>query len=231
VIFQQADRAPWIFNVAAIYRPKKPTLDNRTLYFHWDYFAKTMEAADGEAPNVGVIVLEVAPGADAIAVMRSVDEMFENGPQVVQTTTEAEFQRQFVSMLGNVPQLVFFIGVGVFAAILLACINTMLMAAREQVRDVGILKALGFTDRAVAGLMIGQAMVLCGIGGGAGILFARMTEVGLGAALGSNLPGYAIQPGTYGIAVFITLACGVLAGIVPARNAGALRPVEALRRS
>jgi ABC-type antimicrobial peptide transport system permease subunit len=58
-----------------------------------------------------------------------------------------------------------------------------------------------------------------------------MTEVGLGAALGSNLPGYAIQPGTYGIAVFITLACGVLAGIVPARNAGALRPVEALRRS
>ena len=52
-------------------------------------------------------------------------------------------------------------------AILLACVNTMLMAGREQTHDVGILKALGFEDGSVFGLLLAQSLLLCLLGGGA----------------------------------------------------------------
>jgi putative ABC transport system permease protein len=65
--------------------------------------------------------------------------------------TEAEFQRQFVTMFGNIPLFLGWIGGGVLLAILLACINTMLMAMREQTTDIGIIKSVGFTDGAMFG--------------------------------------------------------------------------------
>src|SRR5262245_3850453 len=105
VIFQKADGSAWEFTVAAIYKPAKATIDNRTLYFHFDYLEKTVEEAIGTAPGVGVIVIEKEATATAASIMSAVDALFENGPQRVQTTTEAEFNRQFLTMIGSLPKL------------------------------------------------------------------------------------------------------------------------------
>jgi len=228
-IFPKPDGGAWEFEVIGIYRPTRNTLDNRTFFFHWKYFENVMEQVWGIPPQVGVIVLEAEEGAQATEIMARVDTMFENGPQRVQTTTEAEFTRQFVSMVGNVPRLVGFIGIGVFLAILLGTVNTMLMAAREQTHDVGILKAVGFTDGSMFRLLLAQSLFLCGFGGGLGILLALITQPGISKAMGTFFPGYAVQMGTIGEAVAFTLAVGVLAGIVPALNASRLETVEALR--
>ncbi|MEM8884289.1 MAG: FtsX-like permease family protein [Planctomycetota bacterium] len=230
-LFPLPGGAPWEFVVGGIYRPKKPSLDRQTLFFQWDYFSETQEALTGEPPAVGVYVLEADAGADVTQVMAGVDRLFENGPQRVQTTTEAEFNRQFVSMVGNVPRLVMFIGTGVFLAILLACINTMMLAAREQTHDIGILKALGFTDRTMFSLLLTQSLVLCGIGGGAGILLALGLEGWFNNALAASTGGFIIKGETIAWAVVAMLAVGLLSGIVPARRAQGLNTVDALRRS
>jgi putative ABC transport system permease protein len=229
-LFPHPDGSAWEFQVRAIYGPRKATLDERTLFFHWEYFEESMASALGQPPNVGVYVIELAPGADATEVMARTDALFVNGPQRVQTTTESEFNRQFVSMIGNVPKLLGAIGGGVFVAILLACVNTMLMAAREQTRDVGILKALGFTDGAVARLQLAQSLVLCGLGGGFGVALALATQSGIAGAIGRYFPGYEVRAGTILAAATLTAAVGLLAGIVPARGAARLNAVEALRR-
>ena len=229
VIFQKADRSAWEFQVAAIYRPAKATLDNRTLYFRWDHFEKTMEDEAGQAPSVGVIVIETEPGTNPTAVMAAVDGLFENGPQRVQTTTEREFQLQFVSMVGNLPALLGYIGTLVLFAILLACVNTMLMQAREQIREIGVMKALGFSDGATAVVLLLQALLLVGAGGALGIGLAYVSQGGIGAMLGPNLPGYAVRPGTFAAAIVVILLLGMLAGAVPARMAARLRTAEAMR--
>ena len=228
-LFPQPDGSAWEFEVAAIYHPTKPNFDNRTLFFHWDYFAQTMREIDGEEPNVGTFVIKLESGADATAVMATVDELFANGPQRVQTTTEAEFNRQFVSMIGNLPRFIGAIGGGVFVAILLACVNTMLMAGREQIHDVGILKALGFSGGSVLALLLVQSMVLCSIGGGIGIALAWMSSPGISAAMGQFFPGYEVKPATLVLAAAITLGIGLLAGIFPAWQASKRSPVEDLR--
>jgi putative ABC transport system permease protein len=228
-LFQKADGSAWEFQVAAIYRPEKATVDDRTFFFHWDLFEETMKEAMGETPQVGVFVIELDPGADVPAVMAAVDGLFENGPQRVQTTTEAEFNRQFVSMVGNVPRLVSFIGGGVLLAILLACVNTMLMQGREQLREIGVMKALGFSDGSAALFLLSQSILLVGTGGALGIGLALLTQPGIAGFLNRYFPGYEIRPMTIAAAIGVTVVLGLLAGAVPARVAERTRTVEAMR--
>lgn len=229
-IFPPAEGETWSFRVAGIYRPGSSSVDARTMYFRWDYFQRTLEEGpDRFTPGMGVLMLRTAPDADQQRLMADVERMFEHGPQRVQCTTEAEFQAQFVSMVGNVPFFVASIGGGVLIAILLACVNTMLMAGREQTHDVGILKALGFTDRTAFTVLIGQSLLLCALGGGLGVLAALQTEPMIARALGVMFPNYAVAPETVALGLAISVGIGLVAGIMPAWTAGRLRVVEALR--
>ncbi|MFT4543532.1 MAG: putative ABC transport system permease protein [Planctomycetota bacterium] len=229
-LFPRNDGAPWEFHLAGVYKSDSSNVDNNQLFFHFDYLRESLEGGSASGPpGVGVYVLKTASGTDQIETMAAVDGMFENGPQVVQTTTEAEFQAQFVSMVGNIPMFVSSIGGGVTIAVLLAVLNTMLMAGREQRRDIGILKALGFTDTNVATLMMGQSLVLVLLGGGLGIALAKGTSEILTGVLGTMFPGYTIAPSVMLGAAVLTLGIGLLAGIMPALSARRLEVVDALR--
>jgi putative ABC transport system permease protein len=221
--------AAWEFKVAAIYDADEPYIDRSAMFFHWDYFAETYEAAQGRAPECGTFVYTPAAGADLDAVSAAVDELFAGGPMRTQTVTESEFNRQFVGMIGGLPRLLGFLGFGVFVAILFAVVNTMLMASREQTHDIGVLKALGFSDGRVAGLMLAQSLALCVIGGVAGLVFSKFMEAGIRAGLASMFPGFRIEAGTMLLAFAVAAGLGLVAGFVPAVVARRLSPVEALR--
>jgi len=219
----------WQFTVRAIYKSESSAVDRRTFFFNWDYFQESFEKVMKRTPDTSTIVMRTKPGADQNEIMRTVEGFYENGPQRVQCTTEAAFQAQFLTMMGNVPFLVTSIGSGVLVAIALACVNTMLMAFRDQTHDVGIMKALGFTDGGVSGFMLGQSMLLCIVGGGLGILLVKGLEPAFMAFLGSVFPGYAVTGRTLAVAALVTVAIGLVAGVVPAIAARRLRCVEALR--
>jgi putative ABC transport system permease protein len=228
-IFQN-NAGAWEFDVVGIYHSKSANVDNNTLYFRFDYLRETLETGGGSGPDgAGVFMIKLAPGADAVAVSRRVDEMFENGPQRVQTTTEAEFQRQFVGMIGGLPTLLSSIGGGVLFAILFAVLNTMLMAGRERTRDIGVIKALGFTDGVVFALLMLESLLLCGAGGAGGVGLALALEAGTASGLSSMFPGYRITPETIALGLGLALGLGVIAGLVPAWQASQLRVVQALR--
>lgn len=229
-IYTRTDGQPWEFTVAAIYRTDRPNFDQRTLYFHFDYLRESLETGGARGPDgVGVYMLRVAPGADPVAIQREVDEMFANGPQRVQTTTEAEFQRQFISMLGDVPTLIRLIGGAVLFAIFFAVLNTMIMAGRERTRDIGVLKALGFTDGTAGALLLAEALVLCGLGAAAGIGLGLLLEAGFQRAMAAMLPGFGFDRGTLLLGAGIALGVGLVSGLVPGLRAARLSAVGALR--
>ena len=147
----------------------------------------------------------------------------------MQSTPEGEFNAQFVSMVGNVPFFVGTIGMGVLIAILLATLNTMLMSGREQTRDVGILKALGFDGSAAFWLLLSQSLILCGLGAGTGIFLALGIEGPLQAVLGSNFPGLQINREVLTPAIILAICVALFAGLVPALRARRLTVIEALR--
>lgn len=229
VLFRRTDGQPWGFKLAAIYRATQKTMDDQTMFFHADYMRESLDQGEATGPSgVSVYVLKTAPGADTTEIMRSVDELYENGPQAVQTTTEAEFNAQFATMVGNIPLFVNAIGLGVFASILLAALNTMLMAAREQTRDVGVLKALGFTDFAVFVVMLSQSLFLCALGGALGIGVAILMDPFVATVVSMMLPTYSVTFDTLALGGVMALGVGFVAGIAPAWRARNLKVVDAL---
>jgi putative ABC transport system permease protein len=218
----------WEFQVAGIYRPTAPNFDNRTMWIHWDYYEETLKQG-GVTPGVGVYSIRVAPDADVQRIIADVEDTFRDSDQRVDCATEAEFQRQFVTMFGNIPLFVGWIGTGVLIAILLATVNTMLMAMREQSADIGVLKSLGFTDGSMFGLLIAQSMLLALVGGGLGLFLAWSTQGSIAEAMAAYFPGYDVKPGTFMLAATVAVAIGIAAGLIPAVQASRLRCVEALR--
>jgi putative ABC transport system permease protein len=228
-IYARGDGSPWEFTVAGIYESNSVSIDENTLFFDFRYLEETLRAAGETEIDAGTYILRIAPGTDTMRVMAEVDSMFENDSQRVQATSEAEFNAQFVSMLGNIPFFVSSIGGGVLAAIALAVLNTMIMAGREQTRDVGILKALGFTDQTVFVVLLGQSLLLCCLGGVLGIGLARLASGPMSAVLSTQFPGYEVTLGVLGQAAAVAGVIGLVAGIAPAWRASKLEVVDALR--
>lgn len=229
-IFQRTDGKPWEFTVAGIYTSSSPAVDKQTLWFHFDYLHESLEQGGASGPDgVGVYMLRIAQGTDPLSVQSAVDAMFENGPQRVQTTTEAEFTRQFISMLGDVPSLLQMVGGAVLFAIFFAVLNTMLMAGRERTRDLGVLKALGFSDTTTGLLLVLESLLLCCVGAGLGVVLGLLVEAPMAAATASFIPAFAFDQGTLWLGAGIAVVVGLVSGALPGWRAAKLLPITALR--
>ncbi len=228
--FPKADGSAWDFDVVGIFGRKTTALDTGAMFFHFDYLMEGIDNGDVlGTPGVGVYLIDVADGAAVTAVMAAVDALFENGPQRVQTTTEAEFSRQFISMLGNIPLLLRSIGGAIVFAIFFAILNTMLMVARERTRTIGVLKALGFTDAWVFLGMTTESVLLCVLGGALGLVFALAISGGARQVISGFAPGFAIDGATMVFGLGLAVGLGLLGGVLPAWGASKVRPVDALK--
>lgn len=229
-IYPMADGSAWEFNVVAIYEPLKGNVDDRTMYFRYDYLHEALDAGTALGPpGVGAYYVQMEEGQDAAVVSQRVDRLFENGPQVTQTATEAALQASFVAMIGNLPLFVSTIGGAVVFAVLFTTINTMLMAARQRTHEMGVLKALGFSNGALARVMLLESFVLSLVGGGLGLGLAKWAEEPVRQVLGSNFPTYRVEPTTLMAAMAVALVMGFVAGVVPAWMVARVAPTDALR--
>ncbi|MHC4844554.1 MAG: ABC transporter permease [Planctomycetota bacterium] len=229
-VFPHPGGGAWEFNIVGTYLPRKTSMDDRTVFFRYDYLDETLDAGDPIwESTVGVYSVNVADGYDPAQVIAGIDGLFENGPQVTMTSTEAAFQAGFVSMMGNLPFFVATIGGAVVFAVIFSVINTMLLSARQRTRETGILKALGYRDAAVSRLMLGESLLISLIGGGFGVLLAWGSAEGMRKAFSGMLPTYSVTPSTVAFGLVVAAVVGLVAGIAPAVMASRLHPTAALR--
>jgi putative ABC transport system permease protein len=229
-IFPRLDGSNWEFEVKGIYRSASVNIDQATMFFHFDYLRESLEQRVAGGPEgVGVYLINIDPTVSQDGVIRAIEDEYANGPQRVRVTKEAEFQRQFITMLGSVPTLLASIGGGVLFAIFFAVLNTMLMAARERTRDFGVLKSLGFSNGRIALLLVLESLLVCCLGGVVGILLAKAAERPLWSVVSSTIPGFTIDNSVLLFGFLLTIGLGLAAGLAPALRARALRPVVALR--
>ena len=110
--------------------------------------------------------------------------------------------------------------------------NIMLVSVTERIREIGVRKALGARRRDVLRQFMVESVILSAFGGLLGILGASVFAFALSMILGSMMSADFSAPvrlWAVGLAVFVSTAVGLVAGIYPASRAAALDPVVALR--
>jgi putative ABC transport system permease protein len=212
--------------IRAIY---EPTDNWDSLFFHKEYLEEAVPWFKGQADTFAVLV---DSPENVSRVSQAIDDEFRNSPQPTKTETEKAFQVGFVAMLGNVKAFILGISAAVVFAILLVSANTMAMSIRERIREVAVLKTLGFTRRRILTLFVGEAVALALIGGSLGIVAATgLVRMVANSPQGGMLGDIRVTVPTLLIALGVAALVGFLSGIIPSYRAAQLDIAEGLRHT
>jgi putative ABC transport system permease protein len=196
-----------------------------SLYFNQTYVEEAIPYMKGRQ---GFYTILAKSADDVPKIQATVDDMFHSSPQPTKTETERAFQLGFLAMLGNVKAFILSICGAVVFAILLVSANTMAMSIRERTREVAVLKTLGFTQRTILSLFVGEAVVLALIGGIGGSLLAAF--LGVGAAKAGGFAAALHVDAATMLVAWVAAACmGFFSALIPSYHASRLGIVEGLR--
>ncbi|MEJ7605494.1 MAG: FtsX-like permease family protein [Bryobacteraceae bacterium] len=216
------------FTVRAIYDYAS---DNETMYFHLDYLFESLSINRRDFAGTFAILGDSVGNVPVIA--KAVDALFENAPVQTRTESEKAFQLGFISFLGNVKMFLLSICAAVTFTIVLVSANTMAMSVRERVREVGVLKTLGYTNGSILGIILGEAAVLSLIGGviGCGLAYLLTYGVRQMPAFIAELKTLTIVPALAGLLLVTAVVIGLLSAFIPAWNASRTNILDSLRSS
>lgn len=179
----------------------------------------------------GLVEIDVlyAEGTDVDQVVKGIKRilMARHGREDFTITT----QQQMLDVLGSILDVLTF-AVGAIGGISLlvggiGIITIMTISVNERTSEIGLIRALGARHSQILSLFLGEAVVLSAIGGVAGLILG----IGIGLLLSVAIPALPVHtPWTFVVlAESIAILIGLIAGVMPARRAAQLDPVEALR--
>lgn len=176
----------------------------------------------GNTGEISLILVKAGNGINATDLAQTIQQKY---PNELTTTTSLSGMTRTNNGLGVVSS--FASAVSLFAILFggVIVIVTMLKAVSERTREIGVLRAIGWTKRSILELIMGESMILSAIATVIGLV------IGIGAV--EVLASAYIQPAfsanlilrAVGVALFL----GIIGGIYPAYRASRLAPTEALR--
>jgi putative ABC transport system permease protein len=190
---------------------------------------KTLQSISG-IDKITTIGIKVRQGADSA---RLENELYQlDNVQVVSFT---QVKETILKLISTARVMVLSIAVIALLIAMVGVVNTILMSVLERRQEIGILKTMGAMPGDIFRLVWTETLILCSLGGVAGIgfalLFARVTDM-----LARRILPYAPSGGLVAIDLrlsLLTLAIivfvGLLSGLYPAWQAGRIRPLESIR--
>lgn len=223
---QKSGTMVWEFDLVGIFDAKDgPTrAQHEYLLFHHEYFEEARAFGSG---TVGWFITTVDDPSRTVEVARAIDARFANSPSPTKTDSEKAFNQGFVKQFGNLKLILAGIMSAVIFTLLMLTGNTMMQSVRERIPELAVLKTLGYRDGLVMGLVLAEALFLCGLGAAAGLGLSSW----LAPAVGGRIPGFAGMQLTAGAALvglLIAAALALVVGLPPALRALRLQIVNAL---
>jgi putative ABC transport system permease protein len=202
----------------------------QSLFFNYDYLRDLLPI--GRRNYIGTVAVLANSTDDVPRIAKAVDAMFEDSPPQTKTESEQQFALSFVSFLGNIKVFLLSICAAVTFTILLVSGNTMAMSVRERIKEVGVLKTLGFTNENILGIIIGEALCIAVIGGIVGLALSWLITIGLTKSGAGAMVGVANLSLTWFTALLslgVAILIGFVSSFVPAWNAARTNILDSLR--
>ncbi len=217
-------------NIELIIRAIYDAPDNRdVMYFNRAYIQEGL--AERRKGNAGVLFILANSANDVPVIEKAVDDMFQNSPVQTKTESESAFALSFVAFLGNIKAFLLIVCAAVTFTILLVSANTIAMSVRERVREVGVLKVLGYRRGTILGIILGEAVAVSLIGAGLGVLLATGLAYMMHFAPVpiEQLKTLSIAPSVAALCIGIGGLIGLVSAFIPAFQASSISILDALR--
>jgi len=203
------------------------TSDDRNVWFHQKYLDELL----GDPGTVGMWWVKARSADDVPRIIDQVNAAFANTSAEVVAETERAFQMGFVSMWANIKVLISSICSVVVFALLLVTASTMSMAVRERMRELAVLKALGFRRHELFAFILAESFGLSAVGlllgaGGAWLISANIDAPTL---TGGLFPMLTVTPRILGTAALVAVLLGIVSSLAPALSVARMSVVEGLK--
>jgi len=233
---QQVELNGIVFKVVGIFTDEGGEGELEKVYVPITTAQRTFAGANNIAQVMFTVGDATLPQSEAMAasVRRKVAQRHgfdPDDPRAMHIENNVENYQRIGGVIRGIRLFVWVVGIGTILAGVVGVSNIMMITVRERTREIGVRKALGATPWSVVALVLQESVLITSVAGYIGLVlgiavlevaatqlrdaeFFRNPEVDLKIAIQATL---------------LLIVCGALAGLVPARRAAAVRPVEALR--
>jgi putative ABC transport system permease protein len=170
-----------------------------------------------------------APGANNAQVQPAVDRVLNEQFPQARSRTAAQFKHEQASQINSLLALIYVLLALSVIVSLFGIVNTLILSIYERTRELGMMRAIGTSQRQVRQMIRYESIITALIGGVFGLVIGVVGAI-LVAVLALSGSGYVltIPFGTLVILLFVAALAGLLAAQLPARRAARLDMIQAL---
>jgi putative ABC transport system permease protein len=218
---QRNGSGDWAFDVVGTFTDSDVGGGRYIIIVNLPYYDEARATGKGTVNHFNVAVTDPKV---AVSVADAIDRISSNSSHETKTESLRELAQQQVQQIGDFDFLIRAVVGAVLAALLFTIATMMVQSVRERTSELAVLKALGFTDRAVFLLILAEAITVCIAGAAFGLALAT-AAMPIGARF---VPGLSMPKITLAIGVVCAVLVAVMSAAVPAALAGRLKVATAL---
>jgi putative ABC transport system permease protein len=219
-VAQMSGTTDWAFDMVGTFTDSDFGGGRYIIVGNFAYLDEARALKKGTVQHFNVLI---ADPKEAATVADEIDRRFANSPQETKTESLIELAQAQMQSVGDFSFLIRAIVAATAVALLLATTTMMIQSVRERTLELAVLKALGFTDRTVFLLILGEALVLCVAAATFGLALATIALPLSAIVPGLAMPAVVVITGL-GLAILVAL----ISAAVPALLAARLKVATAL---
>lgn len=186
----------------------------------------TLQNITNNTGEVSLILVKADNGTDATELSSTIEDKFSDELTTSTSLSGMERMNQGLDVINTGAWAISLVAILVGGIVV---VITMLKAVSERTREIGVLRAIGWTKKRIMKMIIGESLLLS--------LIATVVGIVVGVGIVEILSTTQLMPGimpSFSALLFlkgigVALLLGILGGIYPAYRASKLKPTEALR--